>query len=61
MLRPPTQSICYNICFSWMILNLQIIVFKQLKSTLLSEIELLLGEDILQTLMVNIDLAWYPI
>jgi len=38
-------------------LNLQIIILKQLKPTPLSQIELLLGEDILQTLMVSVDLA----
>jgi len=47
MLRLPTKGIRHHIYFTVMILNLQIIVFKQLKPTPLPQIELLLGDDIL--------------
>src|ERR1043165_9215201 len=47
------QRICNNICFSRMILHIQVIVLNQLQPSALPEVQLSLSEDVLQTLMIS--------
>ena len=57
MLRLSAQSIRYNLGLPRMIEKFNVIVFDELQSSPLTHIELLLGENILQTLVVREDLA----
>src|SRR3954468_21314433 len=47
------QHICNDICFARMILHIQVIVLNQLQPSALPDVQLPLGEDILQTLMIR--------
>src|SRR3954464_14713265 len=47
------QRICNNICFTRMILHIQVIVLNQLQPSALPEVLLPLSENVLQTLMIS--------
>src|ERR1041384_1702050 len=47
------QRICNDICFTRMILHIQVIVLNQIQPSALPKVQLPLSEDILQTLMIS--------
>src|ERR1043165_1736755 len=47
------QCICNDICFTRMILHIQVIVLNKLQPSALPEVQLPLSEDVLQTLMIS--------
>jgi hypothetical protein len=51
------QSIGNNVCLARMIVNLEIIIFNQLKPSSLMHVQLRLGENIFEAFMVSIDIA----
>jgi hypothetical protein len=51
------QSIGNNVRLAKMIVNLEIIIFDHLKPSSLMHVQLSLGEDIFEALMVSIDIA----
>jgi hypothetical protein len=51
------QSIGNNVRLARMIVNLEIIIFDHLKPSSLTHVQLRLGEDIFEVLMVSIDIA----
>jgi hypothetical protein len=51
------QSIGNNVRLARMIVNLEIIIFDHLKPSSLMHVQLRLGEDIFEALMVSIDIA----
>jgi hypothetical protein len=52
-----TQGICNQICLARVIVNFQIIILIKLQPTALPQVEILLSEYILQTLMVRVHLS----
>jgi hypothetical protein len=56
----PTQGICNQIRLAWVIMNLQIIILNEFQPTALPKVEVFLGKNILQALMVRIDLILGP-
>jgi hypothetical protein len=59
-MRLVAQSIRDNNRLSWVIMNFQIIVFDQFQPSSLVHVQIRLGEDILQTLMVDKDVDHIP-
>src|SRR3954469_25927845 len=47
------QRICNDICFTRMILHIQVIILNKLQPSALPEVQLPLSENILQTLMIS--------
>ena len=52
-----TQCICYYVSLSGMIMQLHIIILNEIQPSPLPEIQLLLHEDILQTLVIRVHLT----
>lgn len=50
-------TICHHICLAWVVVDSKIIVFYKLQPSSMSKIEVWLGEDIFQALVVCKDLA----
>jgi hypothetical protein len=55
-----TQRVYNNVCLSRVIVNFQLIVFDQLEPPLLPHVEIRLGKDALQALVVRIDMNNIP-
>ena len=51
------QRVCYYVSLSWMIMQPHIIILNELQPSPLPEIQLLLREDILQTLVIRVYLT----
>ena len=52
----PTQGICYNICLYKMVMKSKIIIFQCLHPSPLPRAQILLSEDVFQTLMIRVHL-----
>jgi hypothetical protein len=52
-----TQGICNQIRLAWVVMNLQIIIFNEFQPSALPKVEILLGEYILQALVIGVHLA----
>jgi hypothetical protein len=53
----PTQSICNQISLPRMIFYVQIIILDQLQPSTLSQVKILLSEDVHQSLVISVNLA----
>jgi hypothetical protein len=54
------QGIGNYVGFPRMIVNFQVVVLDQLQPSTLSHIQILLGEEVLEALMIGIDVAFVP-
>jgi hypothetical protein len=54
------QRVCNDVCFSRVIVNLQLVVFDQLEPSSLPHVQIWLGKDVLQTFVVCIDMNHIP-
>jgi hypothetical protein len=52
-----TQSVGYDVCLAGVVVNVQVVVLDQLQPPSLSQVQLRLGEDILQALVIGINVA----
>jgi hypothetical protein len=52
-----TQCIGYNVCLAGVVVDAQIVVLDQLQPSPLPQVQLRLGEDILQALVISINVA----
>ena len=55
--RQSTQSIRYHIGLAGVVVNLHVVILDQFDPSALPHVQLLLGEDIFQALVVGVDLA----
>ena len=51
------KCVCHHVGLPWMVLNVEIVVLHKFEPSSLPEVQLFLGEDILQTLVVDEDIA----
>jgi hypothetical protein len=54
------QGISNYVGFPQMVVNFQVVVLNQLQPSTLSHIQILLGEEVLEALMISIDVALVP-
>jgi hypothetical protein len=52
-----TQCVGYDICLAGVVVNAQVVVLDQLEPSPLPQVQFRLGEDILQALVININVA----
>ena len=55
-MRLPTQSIRNHVCLARLIVHLQIVILDQFQPSSLPHIQFRLGENILETLVIGVDM-----
>ena len=55
--RLPTEGIIYNISFTRVLVDVQIVILDKLYPSSLSHVQLSLGENIFQALMIHVDIT----
>jgi hypothetical protein len=58
--RFSAEGVCYHVGLPRVVMDLEVIIFDQFKPSSLTEVEVWLSEDILQTLVISEDVAIVP-